>query len=367
MTATTIKTGILKCDKLPFAALSDNNSVQLDGTVGEGGGQILRTSLLLSTITGRPFRLQKIRLKRPVPGLRPQHIAAISAFSKATGAYVEGASIGSTSIYFRPDLKVKENVKIDVGTAGSITLILGSIIPALALRGKEVKVTVVGGTDTKWSPTYDYFSNVVKNMYDRIGIKFRCELIRRGYYPAGGGLVETNIYPSKLSSLNVAERINGQVMIKSVCSNLPGHVARRQADSCVKYLEDRNIEVGGIDISMENALSPGSSLLAFIPSSDYFIGSDMVGERGLRAEEIGMRVAESLAHLYSSKASLDSHAADMAIPLLGLAGGKSSFTTPQLTEHMQSNIYVLKQFIDCSINISRQTSYVRVDIDSTGI
>jgi RNA 3'-phosphate cyclase len=328
--------------------------ISIDGSYGEGGGQILRTALLLSLATGKPFEITNIRSKRPKPGLLNQHLAAVRAFRKVTSSTVIGDELGSTKLRFFPGKVTADKVAIDVGTAGSVTLILSSILPALSIIGAEMTIDIKGGTDTKWSPAYDYFSNVIIPLYQKLGINVQSRLLRRGFYPVGGGeVVATSQGCKKVLSLKSKEGTAKQARIRSICSNLPLEVAGRQTESARKLLQSHEIEVVDIETKQEPAASPGTAITIWhvdIPAG-IFVGGDAVGERGIAAEEIGRRAATSFTN--SSRAPLDAHIADVAIPLLSLAEGDSEIAFPEVTGHIRSNIYTASLFTKRRFELSK--------------
>src|SRR5215831_4423157 len=171
--------------------------IRIDGSFGEGGGQIIRTAVTLSAITGKPIEIENIRKNRKLPGLRPQHLTGIRILSKICKAKVEGMHVNSTSLKFFPSDGLNLDIAEDIGTAGSISLVLQVLIPSVSIMGKSLKLSITGGTDVPWSPTLDYTKYVLAEAFSRIGINFTVEIKKRGYYPKGGGLVETTIIPSK--------------------------------------------------------------------------------------------------------------------------------------------------------------------------
>lgn len=329
--------------------MADDALLKVDGSYGEGGGQILRTALMLSLATGKGFHITNIRMKRPKPGLLHQHLAVVKAFCLATSSKLLGGELGSTELKFYPGRPISKDVKIDIGTAGSITLILGALLPALGLAGGEVHITVKGGTDAKWSPTYDYFENVVMKMYKDRGLKVGSKLDRRGFYPVGGGEVEAEVQPVNATSLKplVSKPISYRsAVVRSVSSNLPQSVARRQADAAKELLTAEGVHVEDVIVSDEPAASPGTAIAIWFTNSkeNAYVGGDAVGERGVRAEEIGKRAADAFLSAYRKSAPLDVHAADMAVALMSLCKESSQIIFPDMTGHIQSNIYTARIF-----------------------
>lgn len=322
--------------------------VRIDGSEGEGGGQILRSAVSLSAIIGKPVEVVNIRAKRPNPGLRPQHMTAIKVIADLFHANVENLKVGSDWIRFSPSDRFEGgSIKVDVGTAGSISMILMAVVPAVSLSNNRLEIEITGGTDVKTSPTADYVRYVVADAYRSIGIKFTCDVIRRGYYPKGGGIVKTVIEPCKepeaidlLAFREVAPRIT------SVCCRLPTHVAERQVSSALISLEKKGIRCNNYSVSIENSISPGSSILVY-SASDFgpYIGGDSIGELGKRAEAVGAEAAERFLESTLVQAPVDPFLADMLVLPLALAKGRSRYRIARVTEHLRTNLRVTSQVV----------------------
>ncbi|MGA1974319.1 MAG: RNA 3'-terminal phosphate cyclase [Conexivisphaerales archaeon] len=338
--------------------------IRIDGSLGEGGGQILRTSLLFSLVQGKEVEIYNVRAKRDKPGLRPQHLAVVTAFASVTGGRVDNARVGSDWVRFCPSSEVTGSLEIDVGTAGSVTLILQTLLSAISLRGLSYSVRVRGGTDTRWSPTYDYFENVYEPAAAAFGVQVSSNMVRRGYYPEGGGLVEGHCLPASLGeyvSLDSAPASKG-VRISSVCANLPRSVAARQADSAAAYLRSAGESVEEVKVDVEEADSPGTSILVHHrEGSAVFLGGDAVGERGVKAEDVGAAAAASFTASATKGASVDHHLADMLVPLMALQGGGEVLTDDD-TQHLRTNLEVAAAFTGCLYSITKEGALYRVRI-----
>jgi len=194
--------------------------IEIDGSYGEGGGQILRTSISLSAITGKAVQIRNIRANRDKPGLRPQHMVAVRVLADLFQAKVENLRLGAEWIRFSPEPdKFDESItRVDIGTAGSITMVLQTVIPSVALAGKSLNIRIIGGTDVRMSPTTDYIRYILRAAYQRLGIEFNIEVLKRGYYPKGGGIIDAKVNacsrPGSLDMLN-SRRIDPK--ITSVC------------------------------------------------------------------------------------------------------------------------------------------------------
>jgi RNA 3'-terminal phosphate cyclase (ATP) len=339
--------------------------LSIDGSRGEGGGQILRTSIALSIVTGQPIEIYNIRAKRPNPGLRPQHLWALKAASELSNARVDGLGEGSTRVVFHPGELKTSALKIDIGTAGSITLLLQGLIPALVLSKGTFSLNLRGGTDVKWSPTLDYFRRIVIPIYSLMGIDVEMHVTRRGFYPVGGGEVSCAIRPTgAVNAMKLESKIRGDIGIASICSNLPKSVAERQLRSAEEFLAKNGVHVKTRESSVEPAISPGSAICIYqtIRSISY-IGGDSIGERGKPSERVGMQAAELFLSEYLTGCVLDSHIADMVVHLLALSKQESVFITSRQTEHLSTNLHVSDMIVGSKHSVETlENGTVRVRI-----
>jgi RNA 3'-terminal phosphate cyclase (ATP) len=319
--------------------------MRLDGSYGEGGGQILRTAVALSAVTGRPVEIYNIRKMRPKPGLAAQHVKAVEAVSSICDAEVEGCSLHSTYLSFKP-AKIKGGTyDIDIGTAGSITLLLQCLMPAAMHAPSPVKLTITGGTDVAWSPPIDYLRYVTLGALSRMGYECELRLVRRGYYPRGGGRVEAIINLSTLKKTSFDKNPCNIVEGISHSSGLPAHVAQRQATSAEKILHEEGYN-SSISLEMKDETSTGSGITLWCGTA----GGSTLGKPGLRAEKVGSTAAVSILRELKPGAGVDIYLADQLIPYLALARG-GSFTTRILTPHARTNMWVTEQFLDVKFKI----------------
>ena len=262
--------------------------IEIDGSYGEGGGQIVRTAVALSAVTGKPVRIKKIRQGRPKPGLAPQHAQAISSLARLCGAKMTGVEPGSPEISFDPGEIRGGHYQIDIGTAGSITLLMQCLMPATFKADGPVSLEIRGGTDVRWSPTIDYFKNVFLPALTCFKAGVRLEIRQRGYYPKGQGSVVLNVEPSDLQSALLTGSGSATHRVEGIshCSNLPGHVARRQAESALQALKDTGIDA---EVSQEILALPSTG--SGITLWSGFKGASALGERGLPAEKVGRTAA----------------------------------------------------------------------------
>ena len=344
--------------------------LRIDGSQGEGGGQILRSAVSLSAITGKAIEITNIRSKRPNPGLRPSHLTAIKALVDLFDARAENLKVGAQWVRFEPSGRFEGGkVRLDIGTAGSIPLTLMAVVPAVSLSRNEVELEIAGGTDVKGSPTMDYVRYVVADIFRSIGIKFSVEIEKRGYYPKGGGVVKTAIMSCK--SPAASEFLNSRYIeprITSVCSNLPKHVAERQIASALISLEKHGIKCNNYTASYETALSPGSSILIYCVS-DFggpYIGGDSIGEIGKRAETVGQEAAGRFTESVLAGAAVDPFIADMLVLPLCLSKGVSIFKTARVTGHLRTNLEVAKAVTGCKFGIEPSDKGYLVRIETAG-
>ncbi len=323
--------------------------IEIDGSHGEGGGQIIRMAVALSAVTGKDVKLFNIRAGRKKPGLAAQHMTGIRSVGEMCGAKVEGLHIGSQTVEFHPRELKGGKFHFDIGTAGSITLVFQAcFIPALHAPTKSV-LSVTGGTDVRWSPPIDYFRNVFLPMLKKMGVFAKVEKVRRGYYPKGGGKVVLHIEPrDRLVPLNL-EKVEQPLRISGIshASNLPSHIPERMAESAKKEL----VRLGRPDIELrtygdEDAFGQGGAIVVWAKNEDIVLGGDSTAERGVRAEKVGETAAKELSKEIRSGAALDVHLSDQIIPYMAMADGESSFLVRKITNHTETNMWLVRHFFD---------------------
>ena len=332
----------------------------VDGSAGEGGGQILRTALTLSCVTGRPVRVHSIRAGRPNPGMRAQHVAAASALATACGAGVRGLGVGSAEIEFAPGAGGPgaqggaRGIRCDVGTAGSVTLILSALAVAASLRGRPVEATLTGGTDVAWSPTADYALLVLREAYSRMGIGFSASVERRGYYPRGGGVVRASIAACAAGGprpVSLRGRLSQRARLRCSHAGMPAGRAGRALDEVAGQLEAAGcgVQAGGRAVSAERAAGGGggggASVVAFAADGGSVIGADSLYRRG-RFDAGGVA-----ARFAAPGIGVDANLADMLVVPASLARGRSRFVTPEITGHLETNLRVAAGLTGCRYGI----------------
>ena len=342
----------------------------LDGNYGEGGGQIIRTALAFSLFTGKPFTISNIRSNRPQPGLKTQHLKCVESCKLLSNADVEGASLGSKKITFSPNSFSPRSIEIDIGTAGSITLLMQSLMLPLVLSSKNIRLRLTGGTDTRWSPTYDYFSGVFLPQLRRFA-EIESTLVKRGYYPRGNGEVRLKIVPKRADRpYNLTEQHN-LIQIKGISHAskelMNRQVAERQAKSAKLLFNKYDVPIDirteysetdslGSCITLWAIFSKDPEDIDFI--SPIRIGYGMLGEQNKKAELVGTEAAGNLLSQIQSKAAVDEYLADQLMPFLALAGG--SIVASRITNHALTNIYVIEKFLGKTFDFSKKPNTIMV-------
>jgi len=318
----------------------------IDGSYGEGGGQILRTAIALSAITGTPIKIINIRKKRKNPGLRNQHLTSIKAVATICGAKVDGLRLGSTEVAFYPQSPRPGKYFFDVGTAGSITLVIQSLLPVLSLIDGAFEVKIRGGTDVPWSPPVDYLKYVLRPILSMMGFGFEIDVISRGFYPAGGGEVIIRGEGGKLTGIRLEERGRLLEVGASIwLYNLPGHILERMKRTLMVRAYNAFKMTPKINIDVGKSLSPGTGVVLYAKFEKTILGADYLGEKGVRAETVAIECVNKLEKELNSKATLDIHAADQVQLFMSLANGTSTYITRELSNHAQTNMWVITQFL----------------------
>ncbi len=325
--------------------------IVVDGSFGEGGGQILRTALGLAVALRKPVKVVNIRAKRKNPGLRRQHLTAVKVLATISNARVEGLRLGSTEIVFEPRELRGGRYRFDIGTAGSITLVLQALIPALPFTSEPLEIELVGGTDVPWSPPIDYVRFVLIPILSRMGYDLEIEVKRRGHYPRGGGIVKIRSRPrGKLDSIELIDRGKAlEIVGVSHAVKLPRHVAERQANAAKKVLEQLGIPIR-IDIEWypphkDPHLGPGSGIVVAAKCENSILGGDALGAKGKPAEKVGEEAATKLLQELRTGAALDKHMGDMIVAPAALACGTTRFKASEMTMHAYTVIELVKLIV----------------------
>lgn len=339
--------------------------IALDASYGEGGGQVLRVALALAVALGRPVSLTNVRVRRPKPGLQPQHLAVVRALAAISAAEVTGDRLDSTSLTFVPRTLTAGSYRFDVGairgSAGSVSLIFQALLLPLALSGTPSRITLVGGTHVPWSPTVHYLTEVFLPALVPAGLKAAVSLRRWGWYPAGGGEIETTIDPVlRLEGLGLdAPAAGAEIVGLSAVSRLPRSIAERQRRQAEERLQAAGLTAAITVEEDQRALGPGTVLFLALRGR---AGFSALGRRGLPAERVADLAVDELLAWIASGAAVDERLADQLVPFLALARSGSTFTCPRLSTHLQTVVWLLRHFVDARIALDEgRPACVRIE------
>jgi len=323
----------------------------IDGSFGEGGGQVLRTALSLSTCFGKPFRIVNIRRRRSPPGLRPQHLAAVRAAAELSDAHVAGAAVGASELDFTPRRAAAGSYRFSIGTAGSTSLVLQTVLPALMTAEAPSTVHIEGGTHNPRAPTYEFLARAFLPLVERMGPKIDAELVRAGFYPRGGGELRVDIAPAqRLGPLRVEER--GELHRLSIdvqLSKLPSHIGEREIALLKASLP---AAPDAVALRVIDSLSPGNVVTVDCEFENVTEVFTAIGERGVPAERVASEAARAMTRYWHAGAPVGEHLADQLLVPLALAG-EGRFVTSAPTSHTLTNIEVIKKFVDIDIRCAR--------------
>jgi len=339
-----------------------NKEIQIDGRHGEGGGQIFRTALTLSSICHIPLYIHHIRGNRKKPGLRPQHLIALHSLATITKAKVQGATIDSHELIFEPGKIHEGNYSFHIGTAGSTGLVLQALIPVLLVGKNSSQIRITGGTHVPWSPSFHYLKTVFLPALKTMGANVTIEIDKWGWYPKGGGTIRAVIKNTKdLTPIHLFNRGTLRYLhILSAVSNLPLSIAERQQDQSVKRLEHLGLNP---TTSIENAPSSGQGTVLFLHAQCEGGGGGFtaLGKKGKRAEEIANEACNECIKFLHSRGVIDIHLADQLVLYMALAEGRSILIPERITEHLLTNIWVIEQFLPVTFDIEKETGKIEVD------
>jgi RNA 3'-terminal phosphate cyclase (ATP) len=323
--------------------------IEIDGSHGEGGGQILRTALALSCLYRKPFRIVNIRRNRKKPGLQPQHLTGVRAAQAISGAKVTGDNTGSMELAFSPGEVKAGEYSFDVGTAGSTLLVLQTLLPPLFLAESESRITLIGGTHVPFSPSYHYVSDVFAPALAKLGLEVRLSIDSCGFYPRGGGKIHAEIQPAgKLLPLRNPERGRlREITGFSAVGRLPGSIAERQRKAAAETIRSGiGGPAPGARIELLDVPTPGRGTFLFLraESENSVAGFTALGAIGKRAETVGEEAARYFLGYYSTDTALDPNLPDQIIPYLSRSAERSVFTTSRITQHLLTNLWVTGLF-----------------------
>ncbi len=325
----------------------------IDGSRGEGGGQVLRTALALSLVTGQPFRIEKIRAGRQKPGLMRQHLMAVNAAAEIGGAKVEGNALGSRELTFRPGRVRGGHYHFAIGTAGSCTLVLQAVLPALLTLDEPTEIVLEGGTHNKAAPPFDFIARSFLPLLQRLGPRLEATLEQPGFYPAGGGRMRVQVEPAqRLGRLDLSRRgaVTGR-RARALVARLPRHIGERELGMVREQLgwADDELEVQEIDSSA----GPGNALVIEVESESLVEVFTGFGERGVRAEQVALQAVREAGEYLDAGVPVGRHLADQLLLPLVLAGG-GSFRSLSPTLHATTNIEVIRHFLPLEITVQKR-------------
>lgn len=336
--------------------------IELDGAYGEGGGQLVRLAVALAALSGKPARVFDVRARRKRPGLGHQHLAAVRAVAALCDARCEDLALGSRAFAFEPRAQAAGgDYRVEVGTAGSVTLVLQAILPVLVCARRASRVTVTGGTDVRQAPTWDYFDRVHLQLLRRMGLRVAARALRRGYYPAGGGEVCVAVEPARPAPIAFDTTRDGALRVagEAHAARLPAHIAERMRAAALAAL-GRPAQIRARVLSDAEAAGAGGAITLWAEGEGAVLGASRIAERGVRAETLGAAVGAELAADLAGGANLDVHGADQALVYLALARQRSAFTVRAVSEHARTAMWLIERFLPVRFSVEPMGALRRV-------
>ena len=320
--------------------------LKINGGHGEGGGQIIRSAITLSCITNQPIHLENIRKNRKDVGLKSQHLTAIRILQKISNAKIIGAEIGSTELKFIPGNIESLELIEDVKTAGSISLILQVLIPVVSISQKKLSLIIKGGTDVLWSPSMNYTQYVLKEVYSQMGIEFSIKVIRRGYYPKGGGQIKLEVYPSKIKLANFSKRKTNDLKLICTVSKISLKIIKERIAEIKEKICKEKFNVI-VEIKEEEAIDSGASLLIYSIDNNSINGIDALFNKKTQNFDLDFN------KFMSNSLGLDEKLADMIVVPASLAKGNTIFQVKEITNHLETNLFVTSKITGCKYGIGK--------------
>lgn len=334
--------------------------IEIDGAHGEGGGQLLRTAVALSAVTGRPVRVVNVRAARRRPGLAAQHATAVRAVAALCGAEVAGAEAGSRELTFAPGPLRGGEYRFDVGTAGSVALVAQALVPAALAAPAPCRFRIAGGTDVPAAPPLDWLRHVLLPLLARMGVEVSLRCLRRGYYPRGGGEVEIAVAPARPAplSLETPGALRG-IELHAHTAALPEHVLSRMVNAARSELRQAPA-IEALRLDAGAAASPGGAIVLAARTEHSVLGASALARRGVAAEALGHAAARELATELAAGAAVDLHASDQLLVYLALAAGVSAITARALTPHAATTMWLLEQLLPARFSVAAAGPLVRI-------
>jgi RNA 3'-phosphate cyclase len=340
---------------------------EIDGSQKSGSGTILRLSVALAATIGQPLHIYNIRQNRPQPGLKAQHLEAVLTAARLCNAEVEGATLNSRELWFTPREIGSGDFEAEIGTAGSISVLLMTVLPICVFARNTVRLHVAkGGTDVSHSPTINYMQKVFLTVLKKMGLDASMVVHKYGYYPKGMGEVTMTVKPSSALQSIRLENFGGLKSLKgvSVCTFLAERkVAERQAKAAIEYLSEKGYAA---DIQIvndrSNPLQKGSSIVLWAETdTGAIVGADAIGELGKTSEAVGIEAAERLYTELSAKPTVDAHLADLIVPYVASAEGTSVFLTRTISDHLEANIWLAEKILGVRFDVEKVDSLYRIE------
>jgi RNA 3'-phosphate cyclase len=338
--------------------------ITIDGSHGEGGGQLVRLACALSALTGKPVRLNQVRARRAPPGLAPQHLAAVRAVAQLCKAETEGLALRTQEFSFRPGPLQGGEHRFDIGTAGSITLLLQAVLPVALAAPAACTFHIIGGTDVKAAPPFDYFRYVFVPLLQRLGLDVRVTLVRRGYYPRGGGEVQVRVQPGRpaplaLDTPGALQELGGIAHV----ANLPAHIVERMQHTAAQILaEHGHARIATQQLSHTEAIGQGGAIVLWARLANTVLSGSEVAQRGIPAERIAEAAAQALLAELRAAITIDVHAADQLLIYLALAGRPAHFTARAYSSHAQTTAWLIEQFLPVRFAVQHAASHARIEV-----
>jgi len=339
-----------------------SGAIYIDGSLGEGGGQILRTSLALAALLGRPVRIDNIRANRSQPGLKTQHLAGVLALARITDAEVQGAHKHSTGLEFMPRTIRGGRYRFEISTAGASSMLLSAILPALLFARQPSEITITGGTHVPFSPPFHYLDKVFLPALRKLGGGVELELVRWGFYPKGGGEIRARVTPCQgLKGSKLTQRGDLLNIQFSACSSshLPEHIAQREIGQASKNLLGYSARMKTKSLTCQS-YSPGNFVFLEAEYEHSAAGFSALGKRGRPAEEVAEEACRTFWDFENTGATVDSHLADQIILYLALAQGESHVITEKATGHLLTNIDIIRKFLPVDIRAEIPVGHIGV-------
>lgn len=337
----------------------------IDGSYGEGGGQLSRYAMALAAITGQPLHLRNIRANRSRPGLMAQHLTALRSVATVSGGVLEGAERGATEIRFRPGRISGGEYHFDVGTAGCVSLVLQALLPVALHADGPIRLTIEGGTDVKMAPPVDYLRLVFLPWLERMGVMVSIEAVRHGYYPKGHGMVSLKIAPRKHLKPLAVEYPGAVRAIRGVAhvAHLPLHIPQRMASAASTYLADLGpVHIETRVLGDDEAFGTGGAMVLVAETEHGQLGAATVAQRGVPAEQLGRDAGQALRAELEAGATLDAHAADQLLIYAAQACGPSRFTVCRVSQHVQTVMWLIEQFLPARFKVEEWQGLYRIEV-----